>query len=346
MALAAVGCGVFVFLLLNGVLWLYQVARRAMGRQPGRGRRRAAAAILAGSTAVAVGPRAHAAASVHLVHSRAPGAESHARTKEDLRRAVAARVGYDPFFAWARKTVVSTMAPDDRGGFVANVMLVDEQGREHGARVLHTDGACDELRDATALTIAIAIDPHSLVAPASPSSAPTASPSPVPPPAPSTPASAPEPVIAAPAERAVIACRATPFGPARARDERRCGRLLRDGAIAARGPLVGGVVALGMAVAEASKRGWTRPATVPARGDGQVTTWLGSATLLVCGHTGPVFACGLWPGRLAGVVGGGRDECRSSTDPWVAAGGRFGVLVPFARAASFRVPARPLEIRS
>ncbi|MGA7121912.1 MAG: hypothetical protein WBY94_17525, partial [Polyangiaceae bacterium] len=84
--------------------------------------------------------------SARLVYSRARGAES-CPDEEAMRAAVAARVGYDPFFAWARKTIVASMAPASLRGFVAKVDLVDEQGMDHGARTLQASGECRELLD-------------------------------------------------------------------------------------------------------------------------------------------------------------------------------------------------------
>src|SRR5271170_1386767 len=107
---------------------------------------------------------ASASPTARLVYSRAVGADS-CPNEDALRRAVAARVGYDPFFAWANKTIVATMAADRPGGFTARVGLVDEGGTEHGTRDLHTDGDCSDLLGASALAIAIAIDPRSLMPP-------------------------------------------------------------------------------------------------------------------------------------------------------------------------------------
>src|SRR4051812_40160467 len=87
------------------------------------------AASLAAATARAEGPAAR------LVYARAPGTESCA-DEATLRRAVAARVGYDPFFPFAKQTVVvrfatsaasATSATSARPlprGFIAQVSLI------------------------------------------------------------------------------------------------------------------------------------------------------------------------------------------------------------------------------
>src|SRR5580658_7755914 len=96
--------------------------------------------------------------SARLVYSRGPGAES-CPDEAALRKAVASRVGYDPFFAWAEKTIVASLLRVDPKGFVARVHLVDGAGVEHGSRELRSDQTCADLLDAAALAIAIAIDP-------------------------------------------------------------------------------------------------------------------------------------------------------------------------------------------
>ncbi len=65
-------------------------------------------AAIAGVLLLSAG-RAAAAPTGRLVYSRAPGAESCA-DEATLRRSVAARVGYDPFFPWAKRTVVANLA--------------------------------------------------------------------------------------------------------------------------------------------------------------------------------------------------------------------------------------------
>ena len=78
-----------------------------------------------------------------------------------VRRGVARRVGYDPFFPWAKVTVVVRLARQG-SAFVATIDLVDDQGIDHGASELRAEGACDELLDAVSLAVAIAVDPRAL----------------------------------------------------------------------------------------------------------------------------------------------------------------------------------------
>jgi hypothetical protein len=104
---------------------------------------------------------ASASPSARLVYSRSADAAS-CPDEVALRSAVAARVGYDPFFPSAKRAILASTTRRGRD-FVASVELVDEDGIAHGARGLHVDGDCGGLIDAAAL--AIAIDPTLLERP-------------------------------------------------------------------------------------------------------------------------------------------------------------------------------------
>ncbi len=133
----------------------------------------AAIAFLPGALAFALREaEAGATPSARLVYSRARGASS-CPDEADLRRGVASRIGYDPFFAWARTTIVARMAPGaDGAGFVGTVNLIDEAGLEHGLREIRAEHDCAELLDPIALAIAIALDPQRLAGPAPPALSP------------------------------------------------------------------------------------------------------------------------------------------------------------------------------
>lgn len=131
---------------------------------------------------------AEAAPSARLVYLRNPGAES-CPDEQAIRAAVAARLGYDPFFPYAPTTLFAEISKTERG-FSARVKLVDDKNTVRGSRELTQAGeACAEIIDTMALSISIAIDPHSLERPAG-----------VPPPP--EPASAPEPAASPPPEPA------------------------------------------------------------------------------------------------------------------------------------------------
>jgi hypothetical protein len=93
-----------------------------------------------------------------LVSLRGPATET-CPPESDLRDAVAARLGYDPFFTWARDTLFVEVAAEPPGGFVARVKLVDGDNTVRGERELHARKACADLVPALALTISLAIDP-------------------------------------------------------------------------------------------------------------------------------------------------------------------------------------------
>lgn len=155
-------------------------------------------------TSVAASP------SAKLVYVRGAGAEL-CPGEADLRKAVAARLGYDPFFISAQKTVVAQVARAV-GGFRGRVQIVGDDGNVRGEREISTKGDdCGEVVTAIALAVSIALDdldeapptaaepsnPAPPVAPpvdtSLPAPAPRSLPAVAPPPAPSPPASASTP---------------------------------------------------------------------------------------------------------------------------------------------------------
>jgi hypothetical protein len=71
-----------------------------------------------------------------LVYGRSEGADV-CPDESELRKAVAARIGYDPFFPTAPRTVVVTIAT--RGNHLsASVQLFDDGAHSQGARVLES----------------------------------------------------------------------------------------------------------------------------------------------------------------------------------------------------------------
>jgi hypothetical protein len=262
-----------------------------------------------------------------LVYSRSVDAGS-CPDEQALRHEVAARVGYDPFFPWATRTIVAGITRRE-GAFVATVDLVDDQGLSHGARELRTDRGCDDLLGAMALAIAIAIDPQSLSRVGPP-------PPPLPPPSP--PASDPSPVT-------------TPEQPAPsehllAPQPSRASQLEIDGSVGlvASGGLAPNVAAglsLGAGVRwrmlSLSVEGLIdAPSTTQAEGGGTVTTWLVLADVAPCVHFGSFLACALGQVGSMQASGDGVSEARSTSIPWWAAGGRLGAMVRLSDAMSLR----------
>ncbi|HEX8790217.1 MAG TPA: hypothetical protein VF765_04645 [Polyangiaceae bacterium] len=259
-----------------------------------------------------------------LVYSRSVDAGS-CPDEQALRHEVAARVGYDPFFPWATRTIVAGITRRE-GAFVATVDLVDDQGLSHGARELRTDRGCDDLLGAMALAIAIAIDPQSLsrVGPPPP-------PPPSPPPAsePSVTTSSP---VAAPEQPAPQASRASPWGV-----DASVG-LVGSGGLA---PSFAAGLALGAGVRwrmlSFSLEGLIdAPSISQAQGGGTVTTWLVLADVAPCVHFGSFLACALGQVGSMQASGNGVSDARSTSVPWWAAGGRLGAMVRLSDATSLR----------
>ncbi len=312
-----------------------------------------AAVVLALSMASSA---ALAAPSARLVYVREPGAEGCA-DEDGVRRAVAARLGYDPFFPWAKVTVVA-LVRKEAGGYRAEVSLVDEASVSRGRRTLaHEGDACAPLVSALALTISLALDPLSLTQspPAKDDAPPTPPPreAPVsdpksPPPDPPTPRSSPDdrpapppaaepppPVEPRPAFHGWAALAG--LGNYGVTPGVAFGGLLR-------GKVERGPFSVGL---EASA---TAPTSASAPSGGQVQAWLAEGTLLGCGRISVVVGCGFV--SAGPLVAGGVSLAvpRTAVLAYGAAGPRLGVEVPlgdrfrleaFAQVAFAMVPRAP-----
>src|SRR5580704_14005592 len=114
-------------------------------------------AAFVGMAALLAARQAYAGGSARLVYARAPEASS-CPDESALRSAVAARLGYDPFFPWAKQTVVVQVWRENHQ-YRARLQLVGETGLAHGTRAVASDqSTCAELFDAAALAISIAMD--------------------------------------------------------------------------------------------------------------------------------------------------------------------------------------------
>jgi hypothetical protein len=101
------------------------------------------ASVLAASTSFA-------SPSARLVYVRDTTASS-CPDEVGLHQAVKQRIGYDPFFPWAKTTVVLEVAGAGQA-FVAHVWLTNESGLSRGARELRSESkGCAGLIDAAAL---------------------------------------------------------------------------------------------------------------------------------------------------------------------------------------------------
>jgi hypothetical protein len=285
--------------------------------------------------------RAAAAPTGRLVYSRAPGAES-CPDEAMLRRSVAARVGYDPFFPWAKRTVVANLARRSRD-FVAIVSLVDEQGVAHGDRELRTSGDCAELLDAMALAIAIAIDPEILTRPA-PSSplADGSEPSgvahgvvgePVAPPAAVTPS-----VFVSPARPDVPTSSQPPPATRPANFEATLGALVSSGSapdLAA--GLSAGAQVRWRHVSVGVEGQVEAPASRSVQGGGDVSAWPVLGAIVPCAYFGAFLACAVAQGGALRVSSGGVPDQRATWTALWQAGARAGVLIAVGESVSLRV---------
>ena len=77
-----------------------------------------------------------------------------------LRKEVAERLGYNPFFVWAERTIVARIEREGPA-FVATVQLLDAKGIVQGSRSLgSSSNDCAEVAKSVALVISIGIDPE------------------------------------------------------------------------------------------------------------------------------------------------------------------------------------------
>lgn len=98
--------------------------------------------------------------SSRLVYMRGPGAEQ-CPTQDAVRKAVASRLGYDPFFPSSDKIIVARVLRQ-ADHLTGQVELVDERGVQVGLREFSAEpDHCTDLIRAMALSISIAIDPKS-----------------------------------------------------------------------------------------------------------------------------------------------------------------------------------------
>lgn len=135
---------------------------------PGRERGEAVAPRRSGATGALVllvvsliSASASASPAAKLTYLRGPGAER-CPDEAALRQAVAARLGYDVFFPWARRTVVAEIRRDPRA-FRARLQIVSEAGLVLGTRAIAaTSDDCGEVVRALALAVSIAVDDFGL----------------------------------------------------------------------------------------------------------------------------------------------------------------------------------------
>jgi hypothetical protein len=256
--------------------------------------------------------------------------------EDELRRAVAARLGRDPFDTHASGSVVATITKT--GSVLAGtVEVTNEAGVSRGRRELSASAAtCEEMASAIAISISIAVDPeHALAGEPSEMAEETAKPA------------APTPV-----EPTVEPTPARDVAP------RRAGSLARARALSIAATSVWGVaptLAWGGSVRFQKRFGWLAlgggalAVTSPSGPVGEVAnlaTTLAAGELEACAVQGIVEACavGLWGATWARAS----DVARPRTDAgmFLAAGGRLGLFVPLSPSVGFFADASVLGVTS
>jgi hypothetical protein len=299
---------------------------------------RCGALVLATTVALATRSAGVAAfPSSRLLYARGEGAES-CPDESAMRRAVATRLGYDPFFPAADKTIHARIVRD-RGELRGVVELVDARGIEQGRREFKTSpDQCEELAATMALAISIAIDPTSAT------TAPQARPPPVqdrasPEEAPKPETSQPPPVAPPPGDRPLR------DGLALAPEGRRPlelspGLAITLGLGTAPTTAVGFVASLGVRRGSMSLTLEGRrdlPASIDlVPGPGTITTSIWAVGLAPCLHPNAAFFCAV--GSLGALRGEGTGlvSSRAGAGLHAAVGARVGVEVPIFTGLFFR----------
>jgi hypothetical protein len=259
--------------------------------------------------------------SARLVYSRTEDALG-CPTESDLHAAVTSRVGYDPFFAWAPRTVIVQLSrPHAR--YVARVQLVDAQGVAHGARELSSgQPGCAELFDAVALAVSIAL------AASAPETASETAPAPTPAPAPA-PAPAPTPAPAPPSAHLDLDLGADALGS-----------LGRVPALAPGGTLFVRALWGAWSVAiELRADGVESQGRAASLGGGRVEAWLPGAGLVPCLHLGPVAVCAVVEGGSLEASGRDIEPQYARAVPVLMAGGRVAFEWPSRSTFALRAHA-------
>jgi hypothetical protein len=283
--------------------------------------------VLPGIALVAVGYPAAATPSARLVYVRSAEASS-CPDEAALRGAVAARFGYDPFFAWAKQTVVVEV--QRRGEqFTSRIQVLDAQGVAKGVRELKADGpSCSDLFDVTALAISIALDASQADVALAEPAAPPAAPDPPPPEPPARDAPAEVPSPEAPLREAVARRTEWLFGLDLLGSEGTAPTI--SAGVAAFGEL-----RFGGFLSTALEARVDAPAVANA---GDAHSWLYAAQIVPCVHAGPLLGCAL--GSLGQFVVSAAVASPSSGNALFAAlGGRVGADLPLSRSFLLRAHA-------
>ncbi len=335
------------------------LARGALGSArstPSRGALHATFALLAG---LAASRAAQAIPTARLEYERGADTES-CPDEPALRRAVAERLGYDPFDGGATQTLHARL---DHGGdgFSAVIQLRDPSGQIHAERRLEGTRDCAELASAMALSMSIVIDPERAL-----ERTPHASPNVREAPPPNAPRSddAREPraptraTPATPPPERVVVVR-TPAPPPIIR-ERISGTIGRVGASAHVSLGLEPAPALGFTLSSGWQRGplsFALEARYDARASqslptaGTLRTEFFGGTLVPCYHRPPFVGCALLLGGALRAESRAVPDARADAGLFFAAGGRAGLEWPLSARirllaqADLLLSLRPLTVR-
>jgi hypothetical protein len=279
------------------------------------------------AAALTVAPCVWANPSARLAYARSVDAAA-CPDEPALRKAVAARFGYDPFFPWAQQTVI-VQVWRDHGRYASRIQVIDERGLMRGTRELTSDDAdCSDLFDATALAISIALD-ASIANTPPPSS---------PPPSPNPP---PEPLAVLPLPVPVMVDRAPPPTPPRRGPGFALGLDTVETAglapkvspgLAIFGEVRGGAVSFGLEV----RLGASLPSNVYPP-TARIEAAQAVVGLVPCAHWGPVFACAVGEFGWFQAWGAGLAHDGSNGLPFAAVGARLGAHVPLSSSLYVRL---------
>jgi hypothetical protein len=248
-----------------------------------------------------------------------------------LRKAVATRFGYDPFFPWAKKMIVVHLGHDAHG-YAAHVELVDESGLTRGTRDLHADDDdCAQIFDATALAISIALDAFA-TSPSDTEATPTAPPTPPAPPPTAAPVAPESPPATAESTFPAVPVHA-PTPVAAGFDALG----LVGGAPGAAAGLAAFVNARAKATSVELRIHADASAPKSVGAVGRVETEHFVATVAPCALVRIVFACGIGEVGWLRAWGLDLDTLQSRTMPFIAVGARVGVALPVSDAVRFRI---------
>lgn len=273
---------------------------------------------------------ASASPAAKLVFAR--GANTDACPDErTFRAAVAVRVGYDPFFPYAKRTVITRLDAVRGGRFRARMEILDAAGALAGEKSFVSTGQdCEELVRTLALAVSLAIDVVEAPEPPEPEPEPELAPEPEP-----EPSRVPEPSPSEPPPSFVVRPRIED-GP----------HFQPEVSATARGSVgLAPSPSLGLALGVALRR---RPWSIGVEGRydpssvGQVdanvrlSIALLGASLLPCASWRALFGCATFTiGRLSAASSGIRNPA-SDEALFVSMGARVGAEVEATAALAFR----------